>query len=177
MAQQTQTHRIVVPIRLTPRHQRWLYACFGLSWLSGAVWLLFHYFLQTPGTFGPHPHALEPWWLRLHGLAMMATLVLVGTTLIHHAHKAWRLGKNQIMGVMLTGAVAWLAASGYALYYFSSDANDHWLPLLHWIPGLSLPAIIAAHVLVGRAKKKAHTISNTSPANQAQFTADLVINN
>lgn len=170
MVQQPPVHRIAVPIRLTPRHQRWVYGCFALLWLSGALWLLFHYFLRTPGTFGPQPHALEPWWLRLHGIAMMAILVLVGTTLVHHAHKAWRLGKNRIMGALLTGYVIWLAATGYALYYFSSDTNETWLPLLHWIPGLSLPVVIAVHVLAGRHRpplRETIGIRQTQPATQS----------
>ncbi|MBI5041349.1 MAG: hypothetical protein HZB57_09185 [Gammaproteobacteria bacterium] len=177
MTQQTNTHRIVVPIRLNQHHQRWVYACFGLLWLSGALWLLFHYFLQTPSAFGPHPHVLEPWWLRLHGLTMMATLVLVGTTLVHHAHKAWRLGRNRAMGALLTACLVWLAASGYALYYFASDSNEAWLPLLHWIPGLSLPAIIAVHVLAGRAKQTSRKLTGTTLAKQTQYSTDLIVNN
>lgn len=174
MVQQPLDHRIVVPIRLTRRHQRWVHGCFGMLWLSGAMWLLFHYFLQTPGTFGPQPHALEPWWLRLHGIAMMATLVLVGTTLIHHAHKAWRLGRNRFMGALLTGCIIWLATTGYALYYFINDINEAWLPLLHWIPGLSLPAIIAAHVLAGRARQKPRRTAEAAQATHKHYAADLV---
>lgn len=107
---------------------------------------------------------------------MMATLVLVGTTIVHHLHKAWRLGKNRMMGALLTAYLGWLALSGYALYYFSSDANENWLPLLHWIPGLSLPAIIALHVLAGRAKPKPRRAADTPHATQEQYAADLVVN-
>jgi cytochrome b561 len=44
----------------------------------------------------------------------------------------------------------WLAATGYALYYFSTDDNAAWLPLLHWIAGLALPLGLVLHIRLGR---------------------------
>ena len=70
------------PIRLSARHRRVVYASFSILWLSGVLWLLFHYFLQRTGTFGNEPHALEPWWLRLHGLAMMVMLITAGSLVV-----------------------------------------------------------------------------------------------
>ena len=58
-------------IRLSRRHQRLLYGICGVLWATGALWLIFHYFLQVSGEFGETPHPLEPWWMRLHGLAAM----------------------------------------------------------------------------------------------------------
>lgn len=171
----TSEHRISVPIRLTPRHRRWVLGCFATLWVSGVLWLLFHYFLAVPGAFGPRPHMLENWWLRLHGLAMMAALVVIGTTWIHHAHKAWRLDKNRVLGGAIVAYLAWLAATGYALYYFSSDANEPWLPLLHWVPGLALPAIGAAHILAGRKQTAARR--SADPAIRERFAADVPARN
>lgn len=142
------------PIRLSPRHRRVVYASFSLLWLSGALWLVFHYFLQRPGNFGNAPHVLEPWWLRLHGLAMMVMLVAAGSVAMHHAGRAWQLGKNRLLGALLTGTMLSLAASGYALYYFSGDENQAWLPLLHWVPGLALPLVVALHVRRGQRRTR-----------------------
>jgi hypothetical protein len=145
------------PIRLGARQRRVVYASFSVLWLSGALWLLFHYFLQRPGTFGHEPHALEPWWLRLHGLAMMAALVTAGSVAVHHAGRAWRLGKNRSVGALLSAILLWLAVTGYALYYFSSDDNRTWLPLLHWLPGLALPLAVAWHVRRGQRRSHRRT--------------------
>lgn len=142
------------PIRLGPGQQRWFYSSVVVLWASGTLWLAFHYFLSTAGAFGPEPHPLEPWWLRLHGLAVMIGLVTLGSVAIHHAGRAWQLRKNRLMGAGLTIAFAWLAVSGYALYYFSTDANQAWLPLLHWIPGLALPAVLGWHIRAGRARQR-----------------------
>jgi hypothetical protein len=143
-----------VPIRLGHHHRRWTHLTFILLWLSGALWLAFHYFIQTEGPFGPVPHPLEKWWLRLHGLAMMAGLSVLGAALVHHARRAWQLRKNRILGSALAGTSLWLAATGYALYYFSGDGNEAWLPLLHWIPGLALPLVLFFHIRHGKARTR-----------------------
>lgn len=141
-------------IRFAAPHKRALYAVFLVLWLSGALWLAFHYFLRAPGAFGAQPHALEIWWLRLHGLMGFAALVALGSVLPVHARRAWQFKKNRASGLAMKGISLWLAATGYALYYFASDDNANWLPLLHWIVGLALPLMLAFHIRRGRARSK-----------------------
>ena len=148
-------------IRLGPRHKKLLYAGFALLWASGALWLAFHYLLRIEGDFGPESHSLEAWWLRLHGLMAMAALVLGGSLAPNHMRLAWNRCKNLRSGVPMLALTVWLAASGYALYYFSTDDNAAWLPLLHWIAGLALPVILVMHIRIGRRRaprtaKRAH---------------------
>ena len=111
--------------------------------------------------FGPEVHPLEAWWLRLHGLMAMAALALGGSLAPNHMRPAWNRRKNMRSGVPMLALTVWLAASGYALYYFSTDDNAAWLPLLHWIAGLALPVILVVHIRIGRrraprAVKRAH---------------------
>ena len=138
------------PIRLGARHKRALYAVFLVLWGSGALWLLFHYFLRVAGEFGDAAHPLEAWWLRLHGLAGFAALVTVGTVLPVHARRAWQIDRNRRSGLAMKACLLWLAATGYALYYFASEANEAWLPLAHWVVGLALPLAGLLHVRLGR---------------------------
>jgi hypothetical protein len=137
-------------IRIGARHKRLAYNTFALLWASGGLWLLFHYFFGIDGDFGPEAHPLEAWWLRLHGLAAMLALVAVGSLATNHMRLAWNRKKNRRTGLPMLALTAWLAATGYALYYFSSDDNAAWLPLLHWAVGLALPLALVAHVAVGR---------------------------
>jgi hypothetical protein len=118
--------------------------------LSGALWLTFHHFYRIPGEFGERAHPLELWWLRLHGLMAFAVLAALGALLPIHARRAWMLGKNRVTGLTMEGVFCWLAITGYALYYFASDANEAWLPLLHWIVGLPLPLMLVVHIRHGR---------------------------
>lgn len=142
-----------LPLRLGPKQKRALYASIAALWLFGALWLLFHYFLQQPGTFGPRPHPLEPWWLRLHGLASMLTLLALGTLFVAHIPRSWTLKRNRAMGVSLAVVFIDLIATGYALYYFPGDGERPWLPWLHWVPGLALPVVLWLHVRTGRARR------------------------
>ena len=122
-----------------------------MVWASGVLWLLYHYFLQSEGDFGPKPHMLEIWWLRLHGLAAMLALAVVGSLATNHMRLAMSLKKNLASGLGMLALVIWLTATGYALYYFPGDENA-WLPLLHWFAGLVLPALLMIHILAGRAR-------------------------
>lgn len=144
----------VPTIRLSPRHRRWLAGIFGLLWGSGALWLVFHYFLGAEGDYGPVPSPLEKWWLGLHGLAAFAALAAAGSVLPVHARRAWELNKNRATGLGMQAALAWLALTGYALYYFADPDTRPWLPWLHWAAGLGLPALVALHIGRGRARRK-----------------------
>lgn len=139
-------------IRLQAAHKRLVYAVFALAWTSGVLWLLFHYFVTHQGAFGPQSHPLEAWWLRLHGFASMLVLVILGSLAANHMRHALRHRKNLGSGLSMVMLAVWLAVTGYALYYFSSDDNAAWLPLLHWIPGLVVPVLLSVHVFASRVR-------------------------
>lgn len=147
-----------LPIRFPKPHKYALYAVFTLLWLSGALWLGFHYFLQVPGEFGARPNPLELWWLRLHGFTGFLMLVAIGSVLPIHTRRAWHLHKNRSSGFGMHAVLLWLSISGYALYYFANDANEAWLPLLHWVAGMALPLLLVWHIRQGRAH--ARTVFN-----------------
>ena len=151
------SHLSHLQIRFSPDHKRTIYTVFLLLWLSGALWLAFHYFLRVPGDFGLQAHPLESWWLRLHGLAAFAALVVIGSVLPVHARRAWQLKKNRRSGLSMKIIFFWLGGTGYALYYFASEANETWLPLLHWSVGLALPLLLVFPIRRGRAR---HRISH-----------------
>jgi len=146
-----------LPIRMGPRHKRSLYAIVFALWASGALWLLFHYFLRVPGDFGDAAHPLESWWLRLHGLMAFASLVAIGSVLPIHARRAWQLNKNRRSGLAMKAYLLWLALTGYALYYFLGESNEAWLPLAHWIAGLALPLGGLMHIRLGRRRPPSAT--------------------
>jgi hypothetical protein len=149
------THKpLPIPIRLGATHRKLLYAVFLAAWLSGALWLVFHYFLQAEGDFGPLTHPAEKWWLRLHGLSVFGMLIALGSVLPVHARRAWQLGKNRKSGLGMKLVFGWMALTGYALYYFASEENQAWLPVLHWAAGLGLPLVLLIHISLGR--RRAH---------------------
>jgi hypothetical protein len=144
-----------LPIRMGSRHRWWIYAVFTALWVSGLLWLLFHYFVQVQGNFGPRPHPLEHWWLRLHGLAAMLTLIALGSVLPQHMRGAWEMARNRMRGTCLIIVMVWLTLTGYALYYFTTADNQAWLSLLHWLPGLAVPLLLWEHIRRGRNQARA----------------------
>jgi len=136
--------------RLTDRHRRWTYgACLGVL-ATGALWLLAHYLLRGDCEFGECRSPLEPWILRLHGAAAFVALVQFGTLLPVHVARAWRAGRNRAAGAVVLAGAGSLIASGYGLYYVASETLRPPLSLLHWILGLVLVPLFAAHLRLGR---------------------------
>ena len=146
--------RTYAPIRFNRPQKHGLYMVFGLLWLSGAGWLLAHYFMRVSGAFGDAPHPIENWWLRLHGLLVFVALLVLGAVLSTHAQRAWKLKKNRYSGMFMKSVFLWLAISGYALYYFTTEENAMWLPLLHWVVGLSVPLLLVLHIRQGRSRAR-----------------------
>lgn len=116
-------------------------------WLSGGLWLLFHYFLQHPEQFGWSAHPLEPWWLRLHGAFALGGIWIFGLLWGVHIAPGWSTGERRRSGAVLTGILVWLVLSGYLLYYLGNEEARSIASLLHWATGLACPVVFAAHRL------------------------------
>lgn len=137
-------------IRLGLQHQSWLYVCFGVLLVTGALWLGFHYFGRMATAIGDTPHPAEAWWMRIHGFAAMLALILFGSLMPVHIRKAWHLRKSRRSGGVLAGALAILALTGYALYYLVNEDLRGWASVAHWAIGLALVPASLVHILVGR---------------------------
>jgi len=136
--------------QLGPQHRRLTYAGLILLWVSGLLWLIFHYFMSTVAEFGVGPHPLQVWWLKLHGLAAMGTLMIFGSLMPGHIRQAWRHRKNRLSGVAMVTSMIALTLTGYALYYVG---GEEWRPLIsfsHWLWGLALAPLIVLHIILGR---------------------------
>jgi len=136
--------------RLSRRHQAAMYTSGVLLAASGLGWLVSHYLIGGPGGTG----AGEVWWLRLHGAALIAFLVSVGAALPVHVVYGWRHRMNRGTGLVMLVGAAWLAVSGYGLYYLVSDALRAAAGLAHWIAGLALCPLMVLHVILGRRRAR-----------------------
>lgn len=136
-----------------PRHRlpRWqrrtLYAVGALLLVTGLAWLALHY--SVGAGVGELPHPLEAWCLRLHGLAAMAGLFVLGALAAAHIPQGWRLSRRwqlagqQRTGVLLCAVGVLLVLSGYLLYYF---APEDLRPALGWAHA-GLGVVMAGSIL------------------------------
>lgn len=128
------------------RHLELCVAGIGV-WLTGGLWLLYHYFLGRQGEFGPVENPLTPWWLRLHGAFAFASIWIFGLLWGTHITVGWPRRKRRWSGGVLAGVFAFLIVTGYLLYYVGSDALRPTLSILHWGVGLGSPALFVVHRL------------------------------
>ncbi|HYR59071.1 MAG TPA: hypothetical protein VEO95_10590 [Chthoniobacteraceae bacterium] len=145
-------------IELSRRHQWWLYASFALLFISGVAWQIAHYFLAPANGVSGLPHPSEPLWLKLHGAAAMATLIILGSVLPLHVKHAWLLKKNRWSGALFLGLNGVLVATGYGLYYAGAEELRAFLSLSHGMVGLAFAPLLALHVWLGKRSRRASQI-------------------
>ena len=141
------------PVTLS-RRTRLAISLVGLGlWATGALWLIFHYFMRPVGEFGPEPHALEPWWLGLHGLFAFLSLTMIGLLCGLHVGKAWTSRRRRWSGSFLFGVLVLLSVTGCLLLYVGDDGAWGLTTPIHWMVGLALPVLYGLHRLIGRLRK------------------------
>jgi hypothetical protein len=131
--------------RLTSPARLGVYGVGLAVWLSGALWLLFHYFFKREGPLGMAPHPLESWWLTLHGASAFAAVLAFGWLWNAHVTKGWATRRKRPSGGLLVATVAWLTFSGYLLYYAGQEEVRAVTSLLHWSVGLLCLIPFAIH--------------------------------
>jgi hypothetical protein len=119
-------------------------------WISGAVWLLLHYFGQRAGEYGPELNPAEPWMMILHGLVLIPALLGCGGLMIAHIPKGWNFTAQRVAGLAMTLVLAVLILSGYLLYYAGDEILRNWTSIIHWSIGLALPLVFGWHYINGR---------------------------
>lgn len=136
--------------RLGEWHKIFLYGATGILWLSGLVWVLFHYFGVRSGEFGEVRSPMESLSLKTHGAGAMAFMLVFGSLISVHIRRGWVLKRNRLSGFLLTTTCGLLVTTGWILYYLATERVRNVVSLFHWILGLGLPALIYLHILAWR---------------------------
>ena len=119
-------------------------------WVTGVLWLLFHYFVDHRGPFGPTVSPLETWWLTLHGAFAFGAIWIFGVLWGVHIPAGWARRRRHLSGGLLVGLLAWLIISGYLLYYVGNEELRAATSFTHWLIGLIVPIGFLAHRLKRR---------------------------
>src|SRR5262249_20618102 len=130
---------------------------------TGAVWLIADLLKDPEGEMW---QMIAADMLMLHGMTAMIALIVIGAMMPLHIQRAWRAGKNRASGVVMIGVNAVLVATAWGLYYAGSDLLRTFVADVHIIVGLALPALVVAHVVLGRRSRaiRRRFVEASSPA-------------
>ena len=143
---------------LSARAKLVTYAVVGLTWCSGVLWLIFHYFFSRQGEFGAEADPFEHPLLVLHGACAFAALWLAGWVWHVHVQPWWSSPRRRGSGIVLIAFGAVLIMSGWLLYYAGDDELRRWSSVVHWGTGLALVVPLLVHGL------RAARYRNSQPA-------------
>ena len=133
--------------RLPAWQKATLYGAGAVLLVTGTGWLAVHYGRAAEAL----PSPLEPWAMRLHGLAGLAVLFLFGAVAAAHVPQGWRLSQRmrwapqRATGLALCGLAGALALTGYLLYYFAPESVRPALGWLHSGLGAAMALVVLFH--------------------------------
>ncbi len=134
-------HRLVGWQRVT------LFAA-GLALLAtGVLWLAVHYSRAADAL----PSPLEPWAMKVHGLAAFVALFMFGVLAASHVPHGWRLShrwrwaRQRGSGLALCTLAALLALTSYLLYYFAPEGVRDALGWIHSALGAAALPLLMVH--------------------------------
>jgi hypothetical protein len=116
-------------------------------WLTGVLWVLYHYFMRVKGPFGFKSNPLEEVWLISHGGFAVAGTFLFGVLWRPHIVSGWDMHWRRWSGGGLAGVTLFLIVSGYAVYYIGGRQWLAWTSILHWGIGIATLALFFIHWL------------------------------
>jgi hypothetical protein len=134
-----------------PRRQRTaVYVIVGALWISGCAWLYLDQFAAQRGPFGNTPHPLQPPLLLIHGVTAIASLYLFGWISARHILRWWAGDLRRLSGGALASIIALLTATGFALFFISSDAWQRYAAGAHDVLGIAVTLFAIQHWFFGR---------------------------
>lgn len=140
-------------MHLSASARRQLLTACWLVILSGLLWIGLGWSLDPEDYTSP----LRVWRHRIlvtHGVAAYALLWVTGRLFALHQQGNWRAQRNRASGLILSGALLLLAASGLTLYYPPHEDWRDGFSLLHQMLGTSLAALLPLHVWLGRKSRR-----------------------
>ena len=124
-----------------------LYAAGSLLLGTGVLWLALHHGRGVESL----PSKLEPWAMKVHGLAAFAALFMFGVLAASHVPHGWRLSqrwrwaRQRGNGLALCTLAALLALTSYLLYYFAPEGFRDALGWVHSGLGAAALPLLLIH--------------------------------
>lgn len=130
----------------------WLHLTVALTAITGVVFAVMKYLLQSDDEFSVVNHPLQPHMLAIHVVVAPAVLFILGWAFSNHMLPKWRFGdgRNQRTGLASMGLIAPMALSGYLLQV---SVNETLREAMAWAHGITSVIFVIAyliHLVIGR---------------------------
>ena len=135
------------PMKIARPYRIGLYVTGWGVWLTGVLWVLYHYFMRVKGPFGFKTNPLEEWWLISHGAFAVLATFLFGWMWSQHVVTGWDMRWRRRSGGTMAGVTIFLIVSGYLLYYIGNPDLLNWTAIAHWAIGIAALALFFVHWL------------------------------
>jgi len=138
-------------LRLDARFRAALCVIIAVLFVTGVAWLAADRWKDADGS--DRWSAAAPLLLMLHGGAAMLALMLLGALVPLHLLPSWRQEKNRATGIAMATLNALLIVTAFGLYYVGSETLRGWTSDIHIVLGLVFPALMTAHIGLGRHRR------------------------
>ena len=130
----------------------WLHLTVALTAITGVVFAVMKYLLQSDDEFSVVNHPLQPHMLAIHVVVAPAVLFILGWAFSNHMLPKWRFGdgRNKRTGLASMWLIAPMALSGYLLQV---SVNETLREVMAWAHGITSAVFVIAyviHLVIGR---------------------------
>jgi len=130
---------------MSARQRAAIFVVFGGVWLTGCAWLCLNQFFATRGPFGTTPHPWAPALLSAHAIISILGMYLLGWLSARHIVQWWAARRRRTSGAALSALLVLLVASGFALFFLTSDRGQRVAALSHDLLGLAITVFALQH--------------------------------
>ena len=127
----------------------WLHLSIGITAITGLVFAVMKYFLESADELAVVNHPAQPYMLATHVVVAPLALFILGWTFSNHMLPKTRFGDGT--GKKSGGSAMWLivpmALSGYLLQVSVDESLRQAMAVAHWISSGLFTLAYAAHLL------------------------------
>lgn len=113
----------------------WLHLSVALTAITGIVFAVMKYFMQSDDEFAVANHPMQPYMLAAHVVVAPAVLFLLGWAFSNHMLPKYRFGdgSNRKTGIAQMALIVPMSLSAYLLQIATNETVRQAMAVAHWI--------------------------------------------
>lgn len=127
----------------------WLHLSLGITTITGIVFAVMKYFLESSDEFAVVNHPLQPFMLSAHVVVAPIALFILGWTFSNHMLPKHRFGDEtgRRSGTSAMWLIVPMTASGYLLQVSVNEMLRQAMAVAHWVTSGLFVVVYVVHLL------------------------------